>query len=172
MSDKLSYSGLQYKNGVTVLVHYLPGVPTINVQLVSVTSITCITTLHIRCSDCPRSSHPYFHNETSCSTMESNWWCSWAIIFRPHYNTTKPIAHSTRAPRLLSWNAEPVVELGPSQSSLAYSWSSRSGPSEQWVWKPCVPAQISFCTEERYECLNGSAGFVIINTFYQFVFLI
>ena len=63
---------------------------------------TCITTLHIRCSDCPRSSHPYFHNETSCSTVASNWWCSWAITLRPHYNTTKPIAHSTRPPRLLS----------------------------------------------------------------------
>ena len=40
MSDKLSYTALQYINGVTVLVHYLPGVPTINIQLVSVTSIT------------------------------------------------------------------------------------------------------------------------------------
>ena len=151
MSDKLSYSGLQYINGVTVLVHYLPGVPTINIQLVSVQYHTCITTLHIRCSDCPRSSHPYFHIEGSCSTMENDWWRSWFLRFWSHYNTTKPIAHPRRLPRLLPTDPEPVVELGPSQSSLAYSWSSRNGPSEKWAGKPCLPAQISLSTAERYE---------------------
>ena len=96
-----------------------------------------------------RSAHPYYDTETSCSTVEDNWRLSWDPRFWPHYNSTQPNPLSRRVSRLLQRDVEPVVEMGPSQPSLANYWSSGSCSSEQRARKPCSQPQISFPTEER-----------------------
>jgi len=93
----------------------------------------------IRCCN-PRPTHPQWDNKASCSSVAISWWCSWYCRVWPWYNRTQPYTNSAWPSWLSGSGAEPVVEMGPSWTSLANYCNSRTCSSGHWARTPCIQA--------------------------------